>query len=126
MPLRPTAAAAGGIDQRDDLFIDLAGQDHLHHVHGALVGDPLALHEAGGDVHLGQHLADLGAAAVHHHRVDAQVLQQGDVLGEGGLELRLQLRGAAVLDHQGLPLEAAHVRQGLQQDFGLFDVFVRS
>ena len=61
---------------------------------------------------------------MHHHRVDAQVLQQGDIPGEGGLELRLQLGGAAVFDHHGLALEALHVRQGLQQDFGFFDVFV--
>ena len=109
-------AAARRVDQVDDLLVDLAGQDHLHHVHGALVGDPEAVHEPGGDVHLGQHLADLGPAAVHHHRVDAQVLEERDVLGEGGLQLRLLLGGAAVLDHQGLPLKGAHVGQGFQQD----------
>ena len=110
---QPHGGAAGGVDQIDDLLVDLAGQDHLHHVHGALVGDAEAVHEPGGDVHLGQHLADLGSAAVHHHRVDAQVLEERDVLGKGALQLRLLLGGAAILDHHGLPLKGAHVGQGL-------------
>ena len=42
------------------------------------------------------------------------------------LQLRLLLGSAAVLDHQGLPLKGAHVGQGLQQDFGFFDVFLGS
>jgi hypothetical protein len=58
-----------------------------------------------------QELADLGAAAVHQRHPDAQGLEQGDVLGEALLEVRLLHGRAAVFDDQGLPLKGQGLRR---------------
>ncbi|MNE71691.1 hypothetical protein D3C80_1675870 [compost metagenome] len=71
-----------------------------------------------------EQVADLRAAAVHHHRVDADRLHQHDIAGEAGLQLVAFHGVAAVLDHQGLAAEAADVGQGFGEDLGyLFGSF---
>ena len=88
------------------------------------VGDAHAAHEVRLDAELFEHAADLRAAAVDDHRVDADVLQQHDVLREALLELVVGHRVAAVLDDDGLAGEAPDVRQRFEQDLGLVDQVV--
>jgi len=65
---------AFGIDQRDDFLVDRAGQHHLDHFHGALVGDAQAAFELGFDAEFGQHRGNLRAATMHDDRVDPALL----------------------------------------------------
>ncbi|MCY1174170.1 hypothetical protein D9M73_143590 [compost metagenome] len=111
-------AAAVTVDQVDDVLVDLAAEDHLHHVHGLRVGDAHAVDEVALDAQALEQVADLRAAAVHHHRVDADRLHQHDIAGEAGLQLVAFHGVAAVLDHQGLAAEAADVGQGFGKDSG--------
>ena len=104
-------AAAVLVDQVDDALVDLAAEDHLHHVHGGGVGDAHAVDEMALDRQALEQVADLRAAAVHDHRVDADGLHQHDVAGEALLELLAFHGVAAVFDHQGLADEAADVGQ---------------
>ncbi len=67
----------------------------------------------------GEGVLDLRAAAVHHHRVHADELEQHHVFREVLLQRRIGHRIAAVLDHDGLAVELADVGQGLGQDLGL-------
>ena len=65
-----------------------------------------------------EQVADLRAAAVNHHRVDADGFHQHDVAGEAGFQLLAFHRVAAVFDHQRLADIAANVRQRFGQDLG--------
>ncbi len=93
-------------------------QHHFDHVHGGSVGHAHAAHEFGANAHPVQDLVDLGAAAVNHHRVEADEFQQGHVLGEVFPQLLVHHRVAAVLDHDRHPGDLPDVRQGLDQDVG--------
>ena len=86
-----------------------------------VVGDPHPLDELGGDLHLVQHLLDLGTAAVDHHRVQADVFHQDDPLGEALLQSFVHHGVAAVLDDHGLVVELPDIGQGLHEDGRLFD-----
>lgn len=71
------------------------------------------------DLQLLQHVPDLGAAAVHHHGMDAHQLEQRDVPGEGGLE-RLVLHGVpAVLDDDGFAVELAQIGKAFDKNLRL-------
>ena len=58
---------------------------------------------------------------MHHHRVEAGELQQGDILGEGFAQRRVAHGVAAKFHHHGLVVIAQHVGQRLRQDFRLGD-----
>ena len=104
---------AGAGDQAGDVFVDGAGQHHLHHLDHRRVGDAQAVDEGGLDGEPLQHRVDLRAAAMHHHRVDADLLQQGDVAGELLGEAFLAHGVAAVFHHDGGAGIAAQERQRL-------------
>ena len=108
MPLRPTA-----IDQIDDFLIHFADQYHLDDIQSLLIGYAHAAHVAAGDAHLVEHGIDLRPTAVHHHGINADVLEQHDVLGEAGFELLVFHRIAAILDDEGLAVEALKIGQRL-------------
>ena len=59
---------------------------------------------------------DLRPAAVHDHRVHADQLQQHHVAREALLQLLVGHGVAAVLDDDGLAVEALDVRQRLGED----------
>ncbi|VTR68227.1 hypothetical protein DESC_70067 [Desulfosarcina cetonica] len=114
----PDGLAALLIDLGHDALVDLAAQDHFDNIHGGAVGQAHAAHELGPDAHLVEHPVDLGAAAMHHHRVEADKFKQRDVAGEVGFELLVHHGMAAVLDHHGHPGKLADVRQRLDQNVG--------
>lgn len=101
------------VDQRDDLFVDRAGEHHLDDLDRLLVGDAKPAFEFRFDAHLVQHGADLRAAAVNHDRVDARLLQKRDVAGKGLAELGIAHGVAAIFHHDRLVLVALHERQRL-------------
>ena len=106
---------AVAVDAVDDVRVDLAEQHHPGHLDGLRVGDAQALVEA--DLHpQALHVVgDVGAAAVHDHRVEADVLEQHDVGRERLAQPLLAHRGAAVLDHDRAAVELPDVRQRLEQ-----------
>src|SRR5215831_16760774 len=103
------------VDEADDLFVDLANQDHLDHVHRRLVGDADPVVKFGLNPHLFKDRADLRTTAVHHNGIHPYVAQHDDVLGEAFLELFVDHGVAAVLDHNDLAVEASNIGQRLHQ-----------
>jgi len=59
---------------------------------------------------------------MHHHRVDADRLQQHDILGKIARRLRIAHRMAAIFDHEGAPRIALEIGQRLDQHLGLFKI----
>jgi hypothetical protein len=103
------------VDPQDDVLVLLADEHHLRHLDRGLVGHPQALNEAhlhAEPLHVG---SDVRAAAVHDHRVHADVLKEHHIARELLLQLRVGHRGAAVLDHDRLPVELPDVRERLQE-----------
>ena len=82
---------------------------------GLLVGDAPALHHARGHAHGLGHLRELRAAAVHHHHLDAEVVQDRDLLDQRARGDRVAEHGAAGLHDEGLALVHADVRGGAAQ-----------
>jgi hypothetical protein len=111
--------AAGLVDQADDVLLHLAGKHPFDHFHGLGVGHAHALDEFAGLAQTLEGSLDLRPAAMHHHRVHADQLEQHHVLGKVGLQRRIGHGVAAVLDDQGLAVKLADVGQRLGQDFGL-------
>lgn len=105
---RPAAQAdgpfAGLVDQRDDFLVDRAGQHHFDDFHRLLAGNAQPAFESRSDAHLGQHGADLRAAAVHDDRVDARLFQQRDIGGKRPAEFGIAHGVAAAFHHDGLEL----------------------
>ena len=111
--------AAGVVDEADDVLLHLAGQHPLDDFHRLLVGHAHALDERALLAQTAERLLDLWPAAVHHHRIEADQLEQHHVLGKVLLQRRIGHRVAAVLDDDGLAVEASDVRQRLRQQLGL-------
>ena len=112
-------APADGIDHADDLLVDRAGEHHFDDLDGGLVGDAQAAGEGRLDAELGEHRADLRAAAMHDHGVDAGLLEQDHVAGELA-RLVLVAHGMAAVFHDDRRIVVAqHVRQRLHEDRGL-------
>src|SRR5699024_1008827 len=100
-------ASAVAVDEVDDLLVDQATEHHFHHVHGFVVGDAHAAHEPCFLAQPREQLANLRAAAVHHHRIEADQFHERDVACKTGLERRVGHRIAAVLDDHGGTTETA-------------------
>ena len=115
-PVSPTALPPCWLMQVDDVLVDLAAEHHLDHVHGLVVGDAHALDELALLADALQQLVDLRAAAVHHHRIHAHQLEQHHVARERSLQRCVGHGVAAVLDDDGLVVEALDVGQRLGQD----------
>ena len=58
---------------------------------------------------------------MNHHRIDADVLEQDDILGEARFELLVFHGVAAILDDEGLAVEALEIGQRLHQHLSLAD-----
>ena len=78
-----------------------------------LVRDAHPAHIAARDPHLVQHLVDLRTATVNHDRIDADILEQHDVLGKALLELFIDHGVAAILDDKSFAVEAPKIREAL-------------
>ena len=56
------------IDQGNDLFVDQSTKYHLHHIHGAGIGDAYTVDKLAIDIETFEHVTDLRATTVNHHR----------------------------------------------------------
>ena len=118
-PVRPTALPPAWLIRPTMSCCTSPASTHLDHFHGLGVGDAHALDELALLAQRLQRGLDLRPAAVHHHRVHADQLEQHHVLGEVRLQLGIGHGVAAVLDDDGLAVELADVGQRLGQDLGL-------
>ena len=116
LPGQAGGAAPLGVDQRNDLLVHQSAKHHLDDIHGGRVRDAQAVDKAGLDIQPLQQLADLRAAAMHHHRVHANEFHQHHVAREGVLQRRVHHRRAAVLDDDRRAVKLADIRQRLDQD----------
>ena len=105
-----------GVDQADQFPADLTEQHHSGDVEHLGCGDPEATLEITFDTKAFEHRADLRTTAVHHHRVDAAVTQEGHVGGERGLERVVGHGVSAVLDHDDLAVQLLEPRQRFGED----------
>jgi hypothetical protein len=103
------------VERQHDVLVLLADEHHLRDLDRGLVRDAQAAHELHVHAEPLHEARDHRAAAVHHDRVQAHVAQQHDVLREVVGEARVRHRRAADLDHDGLAVELADVRQGLEE-----------
>ncbi len=110
--------AALAVDLGHDGLVDLAPQHHFDHVHGRGIGQAHAFNKGRLDAHLEKHGVDLRPSAVHHHRVEPDKLQQGDVTREILLELVVHHGVTTVLDHDGHPRKAPDIRQRFDEYAG--------
>jgi hypothetical protein len=81
----------------------------------------MPLYELALDAELLEQAFDLRTAAVHHHRIHSDQLEQHDVAREPGLQLGVDHRVAAELDDDRLAVKAADIRQRLGKDPGFVD-----
>ncbi len=89
-----------------------------------LIGDAHAAHIVALDPHLVERRVDLRPAAMDHHGIDTDVLEQNDVLGEARFEFLVLHGMAAVFDDKGLAIKALEIRQRLHQHLSLADKVV--
>ena len=106
-------APAHGVEQADDLGVDLAGEHHLDDAHILGAGHALTVGELGLLTEPLERARDLGAAAVHDDGTQPRRLKQDDLLREAALERGIDHRGAAILDDRAFAREALDVAQGL-------------
>jgi hypothetical protein len=92
--------ACGG-DEARQLFVHRAGKDHFGDFHGRLVRHPQAVQELRFDAGPFEHAADLRAAAMDDHRMDADQLEQNDVGGEARGGFAVAHGVAAIFDDHG-------------------------
>ena len=112
----PTASAPARLISPATYLVDGAGQHHLDHLDHRRVGHAQPVDEGGLDREPLQHGVDLRPAAMHHHRVDADLLQQRDVAAELLGQRLLTHRVAAVFHHDRRPRVAAQEWQRVRQD----------
>ncbi len=108
-------------DERDDFLVELAAEDHFHDLHGAVVRHTQPVDAFAHNAHGGEHGVDLRAAPMNHDRVEADVLQKSDIPGKTIAQRGVDHRVTAVLDDEGLPVEAAYVGERLLKDVRFFD-----
>jgi hypothetical protein len=112
--------AAGLVDVADDLLVDRAGEHHLDDLDRGGIGDAQPGGELGLDAEALQHIADLRAAAMDHHRIDRGLLEQHDVAGKAARRILLAHGVAAVFHDDGLVVVLLHVRQRFGKNAGGF------
>ena len=101
--------------QPHDVLVQLAGEHHLHHLHGLSIGVAQTVDKAGLLAHPFQHGIDFRPAAVNQHHVDSDGVQKHNVLHDGGLQLLVEHGISAVLYHHGLSYKLLEIGQGLNQ-----------
>ena len=106
------------VDEIHHVLVHLAAEHHFHDLHGLGVGYAHALDELALLADAGQHVLDLWAAAVHHHHVHADQLEQDHVARETLLQVFVGHGVAAVFDDDGLAVETLDIGQGLGKDAG--------
>lgn len=118
-PDSPTAIGPCWLSRPTSLAPDLTGEHHPDDVHDLGRRDSQAALELALEPDPLEHGLDLRTAAVHDDGAQAGIPEEGDVLGEGGLEVVVDHGVAAVLDDDEGAAEALEPRQCLDEGRGL-------
>ena len=110
----PDRAAAHARNRRDEVLVDSL-QHHLGRFHRRRIGHPHPAHETRLEPELADQFRDLRPAAVHDDRVDADQVEQHDLLRKTLAQLLGLHRMPAVLDDERLAAKAPNIRQRLDQ-----------
>ena len=101
------------MDQGNQLLVDLAGQHHLDHFCGIIIGVPKAIDESGLQGEFFHHLIDFRAAPVDQHHFDSHDVEQDHIPHHGHLKPLIHHGVAPVLDDNNFVVEFLNVGQGL-------------
>ena len=116
--------AAHPVQGGHQVFVHLAAQHVLHHVHGLLVGVTQAVYELGFLADLLQHGGNFRAAAVDDHHVDAHQGEQNDVAHHRFAQLFGDHGVAAVLDDDDLAVVFLDIGKRLNECLGAGEVII--
>ena len=108
-------------DQPNQILAHRAGQDHLDDAQGLGIGDPQAVLEGRGHAKAVEHCVDLAPAAVNHHDLDADPVEQDDVFAKSSTQIGIFERVAADFHHHGFAAELRNIGQRLDENAGLAD-----
>src|SRR3954468_22254034 len=115
----PDGIRAMRVDEAHQLTADLAEQHHPGDIEPLGRRHPEATLEISFDAKAFEHRADLRAASVHHHGVDATVSQEHHVGGERRLQRVVRHGVAAVFDDDDLVVQLLEPRQRGGEHLGL-------
>ena len=116
---------AAPFEQRDKVFVDLAGQHLLHNPHRLGVGVAQAVDKPGFNAELFEHRIDGRPAAVHHNHPHAEQRQGDKVVHNGELELAVDHCVAAVFDDEGFAVVFLDIRRRFGKKLRHLDVLHR-
>ncbi len=115
-PESPTASMPRCAQCRENVSIDLSGEDHLRHFERGVVSDAAAFDDRLFDAELLCQLAQLLAAAMDHADANADLVQQRQLFRQRGQVFLILRDLAGEFDDKRLALEALNVRQRLAQE----------
>ena len=111
LAVQTNRAAAQHVNPADQVRVDLAHQRHFGNAHGFRIRHAQAADELALFAGLDQLRRNFRTAAMYHHRANARALQEYDILQYLVLNLAINHGIATILDHDGLALKVAQVRQ---------------
>ena len=104
------------IHGKNQLFVHLAHQGHLHNVHGFVRSNTLTVLEFNIDAEFVHVLVDGSTAAMNNNGIDAHDLQHDDIAHHGVAQLGVNHGGAAVFDEDGLARSVLNPRECLNKN----------
>ena len=96
---------------KNQLFVHLAHQGHLHNVHGFVGGNALAIFELNINAEFVHVLVDSSTATMNDNGIDAHDLQHNDVAHHGIAQLRVDHGSAAIFDKDGFACSVLDPRE---------------
>ena len=97
----PDRLAPFPVDPCHDLFVYLAPQHHLHHIHGRGIGHPHPPDKLGEHPHPVEHFVYLRSSPVDDNRVQTDKFQEGDIPGKIGFQLIVDHGVSAIFNNDG-------------------------
>src|SRR5699024_3567864 len=119
LPRDPHRERFAEVELVDERALDLPGEHHPHDVHRLRGGHAQAAAEFAVDVQAGEHVVDLGAAAVHDDGFEPGVSEEPDVFGERPLKILVDHRVATEFDDDDLLGEVLEPGQRFDERGGL-------
>ena len=125
------AGQSNGVDAaitqgREDLYVDLAPEDHLRKLKRVVVGDAAAFDHRLFDAQFVSEFRQLLSAAVHDAHVYSDLVQQRQFLSQGD-QRRLMLGNlSGEFHHESGAFEPLNVRKSLAEQVERFDVHLIS
>ena len=115
----PTACPPFTVQRADNFLVDGTRQNHLDHINCLLVSHPHTGLELAGNIEPFQHLADLGAAAMHDNRIDPALLHHHNVTGKAPGQQLVPHGMATIFDDNSASGILLHEGQRLGDGTGL-------